>query len=141
MGPAIHRDLFIYLGHLLGILSITNPVGSLQIATGRTDIGFYWTMFRASITPAALLLGIYLGGTGVAYSLLALALGLPYPLWFVQIRAKIGVSFAGYFKEFYRPLLSFILLGFGLHWRTKPHEGPNFSLYVYVIASISCKLV
>ena len=36
-----------------GILSITNPVGSLQIATGRTDIGFYWTMFRASITPAA----------------------------------------------------------------------------------------
>ena len=55
-----------------GILSITNPVGSLQIATGRTDIGFYWTLFRASITPAALLFGIHFGGIqGVSYSLLA----------------------------------------------------------------------
>ena len=126
-----------------GILSITNPVGSLQIATGRTDIGFYWTMFRASITPAALLLGIYLGGIqGVAYSLLALALGLLYPLWFVQIRAMIGVSFAGYFKEFYRPLLSFILLGFGLHYGLKPIlEGPNFLIIsLCVIASISLQI-
>ena len=126
-----------------GILSITNPVGSLQIATGRTDIGFYWTLFRASITPAALLFGIHFGGIqGVAYSLLALALGLLYPLWRVQIKVMINISFARYFKEFYRPLISFLLLGAGIHYGIKPLlELPNFLIIsLCFVVSISLQI-
>ena len=118
-------------------------MGSLQIATGRTDIGFYWTLFRASITPAALLFGIHFGGIqGVAYSLLALALGLLYPLWRVQIKVMINISFARYFKEFYRPLISFLLLGAGIHYGIKPLlESPNFLIIsLCFVVSISLQI-
>ena len=38
--------LFSILCVFYAILSIGNPVGSLQIALGRTDVGFYWTIYR-----------------------------------------------------------------------------------------------
>jgi O-antigen/teichoic acid export membrane protein len=135
--------LLFTLSIYFGIISITNPVGSLQIATGRTDIGFYWTLLRASITPAALLIGIYLGGIqGVAYSLLILALGLIYPLWFVQIRTMIGVSFSHYLKEFYRPLISFLTLALGIHFGLKPLlNTPDFiAIGLSLILAISLQI-
>jgi O-antigen/teichoic acid export membrane protein len=103
------------------ILSITNPVGSLQIATGRTDLGFYWTLFRASITPIALLFGIQLNGVqGIAWVLLGLSVGLLYPLWWFQIRTMLPMSFRQYLEQFYRPLFSYLLLGFSVHFIVKP---------------------
>ena len=40
-----------FLAISYGLNTIGNPMGSLQIATGRTDIGFKWTILRVVITP------------------------------------------------------------------------------------------
>jgi O-antigen/teichoic acid export membrane protein len=117
------------------ILSITNPVGSLQIATGRTDVGFYWTVFRASLTPLALYIGIQINGIqGVAWILLGLSIGLLYPLWWLQIRTMISVSFKNYLNQFYRPLLSYLLLGATAHFAIKPlFNQPNYIATICII--------
>ena len=101
--------------------TVTNPVGSLQIATGRTDLGFYWTLFRAFITPLLIYMGILFGGLqGVAWMLLALSVGLIYPLWAFQLKNMISVNFFEFTKEFIRPLASFIVLSISIHFFLKP---------------------
>jgi len=120
--------------------TVTNPVGSLQIATGRTDLGFYWTLFRASITPLMIYMGILFGGLqGVAWILLALSVGLIYPLWVFQIKKMLSVNFFEFIKEFIRPLASFIILSTSIHFFLKPSlPQPSYLLTSLVIITALC---
>jgi len=110
------------------INTLTNPVGSLQIATGRTDLGFYWTLFRASITPALIYVGILLGGLqGAAWVLLALSVVLIYPLWSFQLKPMLQLEFFEFTQEFTRPLLSFAFLAASIQFYVKPLlSQPNY---------------
>ncbi|MBD3271182.1 MAG: MOP flippase family protein, partial [Elusimicrobia bacterium] len=52
---------------LIGIfLSLGNPVGSLLLAKGRADIGFYWNVFKIIVIITALIIGSRWGITGIA---------------------------------------------------------------------------
>jgi O-antigen/teichoic acid export membrane protein len=67
--------------------SIGNPVGSLQLATGRADLGFTWNLFVAGTAVPVVYLGAELGGTiGVAWALVMhqTALQMPAYLYFVR---------------------------------------------------------
>lgn len=44
-----------------GILSVGNPIGSLQVALGRTDLGFYWSIYRVIVYAISLGFGAYSG--------------------------------------------------------------------------------
>ena len=119
------------------VLSITNPVGSLQISTGRTDLGFYWTTFRACITPLAIYLGVITGGIqGVAWVLLFLSIGLIYPLWWVQIRNLSSIRFSTFLEQFYRPLIIYLFLGSFLHFAIKPLLNQPANLPILMVALV-----
>jgi O-antigen/teichoic acid export membrane protein len=94
------------------LISLSNPVGSLQIATGRTDIGFIWTILRVFVTPMFIFLGAIYNIEGVAFSIALLGVLLFIPLWYIQIRPMANISLVEYFQQFYKPLIIFIILGF-----------------------------
>ena len=91
--------------------SISNPVGSLQIATGRTDIGFKWTIIRLIISPVFIIIGALISIEAVALFYALLSLFLVIPLWFVQLKPMINVSLSEYTSKFYKPALYCLIAG------------------------------
>ncbi len=93
------------------IMAISNPVGSLQIATGRTDIGFFWTILRVMVTPVFIFAGALYNIKGVAISHASLSVLLLVPLWFIQLKPMASISLREYFNQFYKPFILFCVLG------------------------------
>lgn len=92
------------------INSISNPVGSLQIATGRTDIGFKWAVISMLIHPIVIYLASLINIDTVALSRMFLSLIMIIPLWFVQLKPMIKVTLKEYLLQFYKPLLFFLFI-------------------------------
>lgn len=93
------------------IISLSNPVGSLQIATGRTDIGFVWTILRVIISPVFIFMGSIYSINGVALSIAILAVILLIPMWYMQLRPMADIALREYFEQFYKPLSVFLIFG------------------------------
>lgn len=98
--------------------TVVKPAGSLQIATGRTDIGFLWTIFRIVIT----ILVLYLAATFFDAKYIALFLGglstiLVFFLWNIQIQKMSSIKFVPYIHQFIFSLIAFgvvVILKFAL---------------------------
>lgn len=93
-------DSIIILVRILSIYmfirSIGNPIGSLVIATGRTDISFYWNLFALSIMPIFIFVGSQFNLSFVAWSLVAAFSFLFVPNWWFLVKRMTGASL----KEF-----------------------------------------
>lgn len=83
--------------------AIGNPVGSLVIATGRTDLEFFWNMVTLLILPIFIYIGSRIGIEAVAWSLsIAMAL-LFYPSWKLLVNKMTGASFKEYLWAIIKP--------------------------------------
>ena len=102
--------LLLYFITIFYIYSISNPVGSLQIATGRTDIGFKWAVISMLISPIIIYFASLINIDTVALSRMFLSLVMIIPLWFVQLKPMIKVTLKEYLLQFYKPLLFLILI-------------------------------
>ncbi len=60
--------------------AITNPVGSLLLACGRADIGFWVNVVRTTLIIAGVWVGSRWGLTGLAWSLVAVVVALMFPI-------------------------------------------------------------
>ncbi len=83
LGPqwAVHKDVFRWLALFYIIHSSFNPIGALQMAKGRADLGFYFNLLLFFLMPCAVFTGSFGGLTGVASSLFGLFLVL-IPLYY-----------------------------------------------------------
>lgn len=79
--------------------AIGNPVGSLVVATGRTDLDLKWNLFTLLITPFFVFLGSRFGIIGVTISLTISMIILFYPSWKYLVSKMIDVTFKEYFKS------------------------------------------
>lgn len=107
--------VLIYLSIFQASFSIVKPLGSLQIATGKTDVGFYWTIFRNVFTMILFLFINWIGFNSIediSLSLAVLSLFLIMLTWTLQVRRITSISFINYFKQFYKPLLLMIIISF-----------------------------
>lgn len=96
--------LFSLLAIYYGYISTGNPVGSLQVALGRTDSGFYWTICRIIINSIAVLIGAQFGIYAIVIAIIS-ATVLSEPLsWLITIRPLIGGRFFEYFKYIIKPM-------------------------------------
>ncbi len=102
---------FLAVAYAIG--SISNPVSSLHVATGRTDLGFKWTVFRILITPVVILISSNFGINSVAFSLAVLYLLMTIPLWYIQIKPMAQIKLKEYLSQFIKPLLLLILISIG----------------------------
>lgn len=81
--------------------AIGNPIGSLVIATGRTDLEFYWNMLNLLIMPLFIYFGANYGIEQVAYSLVLAVFILFVPSWRVLTYKMTGASFKEYLSAIF----------------------------------------
>lgn len=90
---------------LVGIFkSLGNPVGSILLAKGRADIGFYWNVFALILVSIAVIVGVNWGIVGVAVAILIVQV----PSFFIiqNIMNKIiDLKFRQYFKAIQSPFV------------------------------------
>jgi O-antigen/teichoic acid export membrane protein len=96
--------------------STANPVGSLVVATGRTDLEFYWNVIALAIMPGLIYFGSFYGIYGIAWSLSIFMVIAIYPFWKFLITKMIKVTFSEYLRFF---IPSYNLIYDALHNKSK----------------------
>ena len=88
---------FLRIFVIIGIInSINGQAGILQVALGRTDIGFRWTLLRVICSIAVILLSSFFTIYSVAYSQMALSVVFFFVYWGLVVFPLSGI----YFKEY-----------------------------------------
>ena len=89
--------------------SLGNPIGSVLLAKGRADIGFYWNVFAVIITSIAVIIGVTWGIAGVALVLVILEV----PFFFIIqpiVNRLIDLKLSQYFKAIQSPFLCSVIM-------------------------------
>ncbi len=99
---------------LVGIFkSLGNPVGSVLLAKGRADIGFYWNVFAVIMVSLAVIVGVNWGIVGVAVAILILQV----PFFFIIqpiVNRLIELKFSEYFKSIKLPFICSVIMLAGI---------------------------
>ena len=121
------------------IRSTCNPIGSLQLARGRADLGFHWNLFLLIASVPT----IYIGGrvaqaTGVASALLLLQVVLVVPVYFFLVKPLIGECGRAYAAAILKPTAAALAMGGILLLLQSTHGGlaPALELVFLVTSGI-----
>ncbi|WP_158268043.1 MOP flippase family protein [Bradyrhizobium sp. MOS002] len=83
------------------IRSIGNPIGTLQLARGRADLGFYFNFWICLLQLIGVIAGLALGGAlGVATSLLITHVIILAAVYYFMVRKLIGDCFSEFAFSF-----------------------------------------
>lgn len=99
---------------LVGVFkSLGNPVGSILLAKGRADIGFYWNMFAVIVVSVAVIVGVKWGINGVAVAILILQ---PSLFFIIQpiVNRIIELKFSQYFNAIKLPFVCSVIMFVGI---------------------------
>jgi O-antigen/teichoic acid export membrane protein len=77
---------------------IHNPIGSLLIATGRTDLDLIWQVLYLIATVMFLFFGSFFSVTGILISFIGLLLFMAIPAWYIFYKNLIDLSLKDYLK-------------------------------------------
>ncbi|MFT3750085.1 MAG: MOP flippase family protein [Agriterribacter sp.] len=113
------------------IRSTMNPIGSLQLARGKADQGFFWTLAQTFILSIPVYFGSKGGLTGVCYTLLIVQVFLFLIGWKVMVNYLCGASFSEFLSSFRMPLILSIIpaaILFPVSYYFIPSGTFNFSL-------------
>lgn len=95
------------------MLCVGNPVGSLQVALGRTDSGFYWAIYRTVTYAIFLYVGSLLGDINICVlSLVLLTIINFYPSNEMLLKKMIGLRLSEYLDVFRLPMFISLCLSF-----------------------------
>jgi O-antigen/teichoic acid export membrane protein len=99
----------VILVQILSFVSVSrcigNPIGTLQLAKGRADLGFWWNLFLFICSVPAIYIGGRIGQTtGVAMGLLILHLCINVPEYRLLVRPLLGNCAREYIQVTLRPL-------------------------------------
>ncbi len=97
-----------------GILSVSSVLTASQVALGRTDVGFYWTIFRIITTSLYVYLGSLFSLTGIAIAILLGTLINLMPFWYIQIRKILNIPLKVFLGDQLVPFLISGVLFVGL---------------------------
>ncbi|MDO5650617.1 MAG: MOP flippase family protein [Moraxella sp.] len=84
--------------------SIGNPVGSLLLAKGRADWGFYWNLVIVVYISLCIFIASRWGLVGIAWSWVFIMASVTLPMWFFLVRPLCRASFSEYFLQITKPL-------------------------------------
>src|SRR5690606_26395470 len=117
-----------------GILSLSNPVGSLQIAYGRTDLGFYWTIYRLTSTLIVVYIASFYNIETLVLLFLFLAFVNTIALWRFQIFIMLHMSFKVYISAIWKPFLLVLMISIPLFLMLWSSVSLLFALVFFVIS-------
>jgi O-antigen/teichoic acid export membrane protein len=91
--------------------SIGNPVGALQLARGRADLGFYWNLGLFAFLPFSIWVGSLYGLTGVAYAITLAKIIIIIPAWRLFIFPLCQAPLRDYLLSIIKPSILAICCG------------------------------
>lgn len=89
--------------------AIGNPIGSLVISTGRTDLELKWNILNLIITPFCIYIASFFGIVEVTLSLVLLNAIMFYPSWKFLVYQMCGGTFLEYLKAILVPKFSIMV--------------------------------
>jgi len=120
-----------------GILSVSGVLTASQVALGRTDIGFYWTMYRIITSSLYIYIGSLFSITGIAAAILVGTLINLVPFWFIQVRKILHIPLRVFFVEQLTPFLISGILFIGLSF----FVNKNISIWLMVLLAVIFSLI
>lgn len=118
------------------IRSTGNPIGSLLLAKGRADLGFYWNLGLFTFIPVTIYFGSNWGLVGIAYSLLGLISFLTIPNWYFMVKPLCGTGFSEYFREILKPLFIATTGGIISYGACQLYNFENMGFYALTITML-----
>lgn len=85
--------------------SVSSQGSIIQVALGRTDVGFKWTFVRIIFTVGVILAVSSMSIQAVAYGQSFLSVISFYLFWILAIKPIVNISFLEYINTFKKPLL------------------------------------
>lgn len=98
--------------------STGNPMGSLLLARGRADLGFWWNFGLFFYVPVGVWMASHWGLVGVAVGLNIIMATLIYPGWKILVYPLCGAGFWEYHKEILKPAFVVIICGAIVYFAT-----------------------
>lgn len=89
---------------------VNGVCGALQTATGRTDIGFKWTIFLITITSIVYYITSSLGIAFFLWGVCGLTFILVVMVWYIQFRPMVNVTFREYAVIYTRSFVICLML-------------------------------
>lgn len=106
----------VYIMQILSIWgamrSTGNPVGSLLLARGKANWGFWWNFGMLFYVPVGIYVGSHWGLEGVSWALVLLS--FPFGMianWYFLVRNLCGTGFVEYHKEILIPVMIAVAAG------------------------------
>jgi O-antigen/teichoic acid export membrane protein len=93
------------------IRSTGNPIGSLMLAKGKANWGFWWNLGLFFYVPIGIYISSQWGLIGVSWGLVILQISLVIPNWFFLVKPLCGARFIEYHKEIVLPAIISIIAG------------------------------
>lgn len=90
--------------------AIGNPAGSLVIATGRTDLEFYWNLLTLIIMPISVIIGSQFSLVAVTYSITITMILLVVPNWYFLVYKLTKATLKEYLRTLIPNLYKIFLL-------------------------------
>ncbi len=91
--------------------SIGNPVGTLLLAKGRADWGFYWNLGLFFYMPIVIYVASQWGIEALSWSLVGIMISLITPMWYFLVKPLTQASFWEYHQQILTSALISIFIG------------------------------
>lgn len=95
------------------VRSTGNPIGSLLLAKGRANLGFYWNLGLLFYVPVGIALASQWGLLAVSWMLVALSVSVIIPGWYLLVRPLCGANLGEYSLQMVIPLVLSLVAGVG----------------------------
>lgn len=91
--------------------STGNPVGSLILARGRANLGFYWNLALLFYIPVGIAIVSHLGLLAISWMLVVMSLTLILPSWYYLVKPLSGARLPEYLIQILTPLSISVVAG------------------------------
>ncbi len=119
---------------VLGCLyTLGNPLGSLLLAKGRADVGFFLNAFRIMLYAAAMSISARFGITAIALSLVFATGLVMFPIGFWLRWKVVDMRPGEYLKAFLPMLLASLAMGIAIYYL---HINVFITVHVWSLASL-----
>jgi O-antigen/teichoic acid export membrane protein len=88
------------LSFYMFLRSVGSPVGSLVIATGKTNLEFYWNLLVLIVMPVAILISVSFSIEIVALTLCIITLLIKVPFWRLLVYKLCGASLLEFLNSY-----------------------------------------
>ncbi|MBD3796813.1 MAG: MOP flippase family protein [Campylobacterales bacterium] len=93
------------------IRSTVNPIGSLLLAKGKANWGFWWNFGLFFYVPFGIWIASHWGLIGVSWGLVVIMVSLVIPNWYFLVSKLCDAKFAEYFKQILIPAFIAVIAG------------------------------